>query len=292
MPVYVESGAAAYHRARGTAMRGCFGATMAVSMMLSPLADAAEKALPKWELGLGGGAVSLPQYMGSDERYTLAVPVPYVVYRGDRFKVDRDGIRAELFGLKQLTLDASFGAGLPVRNSNRARAGMPELKFNFQAGPRLNWQIYDSELSDLKLRLPWRGIIDTSGTTPGWLLEPDLQYRLRPTSQLSLRLNAGILYASRGFNNTYYGVAPQFVTPARAAYTARAGLHSLAAGATVRYAITDDVTLYGALRYRNLKAGVVSNSPLVRSQNYLAIAVGMTWSIWQSDEAATTEEHE
>jgi len=241
---------------------------------------------PAWEVGVGAGVVSLPQYMGSDERYTLAIPIPYLVYRGKRVKVDRNGIRAELFGLKQLTLDASFGAGLPVRNSNRARAGMPELKFNFQAGPRLNWHMIETDHADVKLRLPWRGIIDVSGSTLGWLIEPDVQWRWRPTDRLNLRFNAGALYASRRYNETYYSVAPQYVTPTRAAYRAGGGLHSLSAAATMSYGITDHLRLFGTLRYRNLSPGVIAASPLVRDRNYLIIAAGFTWSIWQSEQDA------
>jgi len=255
-------------------------------------AHADEQSKPKWEAGIGLGAVSLPQYMGSDERYTLAIPIPYLIYRGERVKVDRNGIRAELFGLKQLTLDASFGAGLPVRNSNRARAGMPDLKFNFQLGPRLNWHMTETDHADLKLRLPWRGIIDVSGTTLGWLIEPDVQWRWHPTDKLNLRLNAGALYASRRFNDVYYSVDPQFVTPTRAAYRAGGGLHSLSAAATMSYGITDNLRLFGTLRYRNLSPGVVAASPLVRDRNYLIVAAGFTWSIWQSEQSTSPSSRE
>ena len=52
---------------------------------------------PLWEAGLGVGALSFPDYRGSDERQLYPVPVPYFVYRGDFFKADRDGVRGELF---------------------------------------------------------------------------------------------------------------------------------------------------------------------------------------------------
>jgi len=261
-------------------------ALMILLVTAAASAHADELSKPKWEAGIGLGAVLLPQYMGSDEHYALAIPIPYLIYRGERVKVDRNGIRAELFGLKQLTLDASFGAGLPVRNSNRARAGMPDLKFNFQLGPRLNWHMIETERVDLTLRLPWRGIVDVSGTTLGWLIEPDLQWRWRPTEHLNLRLNAGALYASRRFNEVYYSVDPQFVTPIRVAYRAGGGLHSISAGATMSYGVTDNLRLFTTLRYRNLTPGVVAASPLVRDRNYLIVAAGFTWSIWQSEQSA------
>ena len=118
---------------------------------------------PLWEAGIAVGAATLPHYMGSDERYTFAIPVPYIIYRGERLKIGREGITTELFGQRNLSIDASLGIGLPVRNSNRARAGMPDLKFNFQAGPRLNWRFFEDEQFKVTARLPLRGVMDTGG---------------------------------------------------------------------------------------------------------------------------------
>ena len=75
---------------------------------------------PLWEAGIAVGAATLPQYMGSDERYNFAAPVPFFIYRGERLKIDRGAITTELFGVRDLSVDASLGIGLPVRNSNRA----------------------------------------------------------------------------------------------------------------------------------------------------------------------------
>jgi len=252
-----------------------------------PSAAVAADTLPKWELGVGLGAVSLPQYMGSNERYQLAFPLPYFIYRGDRVKVDRGGIRAEILGIKRLSLDASFGGGLPVRNSNKARAGMPELKFSFQFGPRLNWQIKETDNYGVRLRLPWRWSVDTSGKSLGWLSEPELQWQLNPNTSTQYRIGIGALYTSGKFNNTYYGVSPQYATANRAAYQAKAGLHSLSISAAVSHRWSDRVNIFAATRYRNLSAGVVANSPLVRDKNYLSAVVGVTYSIWQSNETVS-----
>jgi len=112
---------------------------------------------PLWELGIAVGGASLPHYMGSDERYLVGAPVPYVTYRGQRMRIDRSGITRKLFGFNNINIDASLGVGLPVRNTNRARAGMPELKFGFEIGPRLNWKIIEEENRKLMLRPAWCG---------------------------------------------------------------------------------------------------------------------------------------
>ena len=112
---------------------------------------------PLWGLGIAVGGASLPHYMGSDERYLVGAPVPYVTYRGQRMRIDRSGITRKLFGFNNINIDASLGVGLPVRNTNRARAGMPELKFGFEIGPRLNWKIIEEENRKLMLRPAWCG---------------------------------------------------------------------------------------------------------------------------------------
>jgi len=244
---------------------------------------------PLWEVGIAVGGATLPQYMGSDERYFIAASLPYLIYRGKRLKIDRSGISSELFGIRNLTLDASLGIGLPVRNSNLARAGMPELKFSLQVGPRLNWKLYQGDNSKITLRLPYRGVIDTSGRWLGWVSEPDLSIRFQPRPELNVQLTGGALFGSRLFHNTYYGVGPLYATAARPAYHASAGLHSLSVAARLRYSISDSLTLFSTIRYRNLSAGAVAASPLVKDHDYLLATIGVTWSFWMSEETVSAE---
>lgn len=246
-------------------------------------ADEAVKVLPKWELGVALGAASLPQYMGSNERYTFAAPLPYFIYRGERIRMDRGGLSAALFNNDRLSLDLSLGVGLPVRNSNSARTGMPSLKFNLQAGPRLNWSVFKNQHSTVNFRLPLRGAIDTSGSMLGWLSEPDIQIRHQVSPDLKLEFTAGLLFASKKYHSIYYDVAPVFVTPTRTAYRASGGLHSVSLTAKQVYQYSDHIRLFSAIRYRNLKPGAISNSPLVKDSHYFSIMVGMAWSIFQSE---------
>ena len=263
---------------------------ISIAMVSTVFAEEKASSSPRWELGLAVGAASLPQYMGSDERYSFAAPLPYIIYRGDRVKMGRDGLRLTLFDIKRLTLDVSLGAGLPVRNSNRARAGMPELKFNLQAGPRLNWSLYERKRTALNLRLPVRGILDTSGDFLGWLSEPDIQIRYKPSSDIKLEFTGGLLLASKKYHSTYYDVAPAFATPTRPSYQSVAGLHSVSATAKLIYKYSDSITLFSALRYRNLASGTIAASPLVKDRNYVSVAVGLSWSLFQSEELSRDSE--
>ena len=260
---------------------------LALAAALFPAVATAEEGLPVWEVGIALGGVSLPQYMGSDERYNFAAPIPFVIYRGERLNIDREGMRMALFGLGELTLDASLGVGLPVKNSNVARAGMPPLHFSLQAGPRLNWNFHATEKSDWTLRLPWRGVVDIKGHYLGWVSEQEVQVEYAAREDLTLTLKAGALYGSEQFNSYYYDVAPLYATAQRPAYATGAGLHSVGVAGSISWQINERVRVYSMLRYRNLSSGVVRNSPLVKTPHYLMGAVGVAWSFYHSDRRTT-----
>jgi outer membrane protein len=55
--------------------------TIALAGLLAPALSNAEP-LPLWEVGAGIGALSVPDYRGSEARSTYVLPAPYFVYRG------------------------------------------------------------------------------------------------------------------------------------------------------------------------------------------------------------------
>ena len=66
------------------------------ALSLIPLCSHAREA-PLWEAGAGMAVIDFPDYRGSDERHTYVLPVPYVVYRGEFLKVDRENIRGNYY---------------------------------------------------------------------------------------------------------------------------------------------------------------------------------------------------
>ncbi|HEX7515011.1 MAG TPA: MipA/OmpV family protein, partial [archaeon] len=54
------------------------------------------KERPLWELGIGLGLLQMPDYRGSDENRLYWFPYPYVVYRGDIFKVEDQSISGQI----------------------------------------------------------------------------------------------------------------------------------------------------------------------------------------------------
>jgi len=257
------------------------------------LAQAANEHLPLWELGVGFGAFSTPQYMGSDERYTLPFAFPLPIYRGERWWLDRGGLRGRLFSSDRLSLDLSLSGGLPVKNSNKARQGMPRLHLTGEIGPRLNWSLYREQGHDLRLMLPWRAAINTQGRFIGALTEPEFQYIYQAPMHdgyLRWKLGIGALHGSQRYNDNYYGVTTAYATANRPAYQARSGLHSVFARVSVRYPLTHEWQLFLSSRVRSLANGVVKDSPLVRQNTYTTIAVGAIWMFAHAEETAAGKE--
>lgn len=268
----------------------CTGLLMVASIHV---AQADEERAPLWEAGVGMGAFSLPQYMGSDERYTYPFAFPYLIYRGERWRLDRTGLRNRLFDSDKLSLDLSLSGGLPVKNSNKARVGMPDIHWTAELGPRINWQISDSERIGWSAHLASRAAINIKGKYVGWVTEPYLRYIYRvPVAEGNLRIKTdfGALYGSQKYNETYYGVAPVYATATRPAYQAKAGLHSIYMKTRVRYPLRKNLELFVSVQARTLSPGVVKDSPLVKSNIYTTAALGMVWVFATSDETVMRNE--
>jgi len=233
------------------------------------------------------GATAIPHYMGSDQSYTVALPLPYLIYRGERFKLDRDGARGLVIDGGRVSLDVGLSAGMPVSGgANRARAGMSALPLTMEAGPRLNIRISkDAAAVERIVRIPVRGVFDVQGRGYGWVLEP--RYTARFDSQednWKLRLDVGMLVASQRYLETYYGVAPAQATAERATYTSGSGLHSLFAYVTGDLPLGNHLWIKGFTKIRTLAPGVVRDSPLVKRNTNLTVGALLIWLPWQSDE--------
>ena len=130
---------------------------------------------PEWELGLGATAFTFPDYRGADESRGYLLPFPYLIYRGDVLRVDRQGARGVLLETERVELDVSISGAPPVDSSkNRAREGMPDLDPTFEIGPRLNVILARSpdRSKALTFRLPLRAVIATDlsyAEGQGWI---------------------------------------------------------------------------------------------------------------------------
>lgn len=255
-------------------------------LVLAPIAAIADE--PLWEVGIGAAPITFPDYRGADERSNYVLPLPYIIYRGDRFKVDRNGPRGILFDTERVELDISLNASIPVdSDDNNARIGMEDLDPTFEIGPVLKVQLSDLGTNwPLRFELPLRAVFATDFTDiehVGWLVHPQLWLDTPKIAGWNLSIGGGPIFADSSYHDYYYHVSPQDATAMRPAYAADGGYSgtSFLAGASRRFG---NIWMGAFLRYDNLSGAVFENSPLVKTKHYLAAGFGVAWIFARSDE--------
>jgi outer membrane scaffolding protein for murein synthesis (MipA/OmpV family) len=264
---------------------------------LAPLHARAEPR-PLWEFGLGATALRLPDYRGSDESRSYVYPLPYLVYRGDRVRVDRQGARALLFESQRVELDFSAYATPPVDSSkNHARQGMSDLDPTLEMGPQLNFTLARDPAKDwrLDLRLPLRAVIATDFQhvrRAGYVLYPHLNLNVRPevlSGRWNVGLQAGPLFGTREYHRYFYGVDPQFATAQRPAYEAGGGYSGALALATLSRRV-GKLWMGGFVRYDSLQGATFENSPLVKQSHSVMAGFAFAWVFAESERQVDVSE--
>lgn len=234
---------------------------------------------PAWEIGLGAGGLSLPDYRGSDHRVEYLLPVPYLRYAGKRLRIDEEGARGLLFATPRARFDVSLAAGLPVNaDENPARAGMPDLDPTIEFGPSLQLRLSppDSTPGAWWLKIPARAVLSVDGVDAdqqGLVLAPYLEYITRHNASRSkISVSIGPTYADGDWHDYYYRVDPVYATPLRPAYETSGGYSG--SRVTLTWSRRHNAWWYGAfMRYDNLSGAVFEESPLVKDRDFLAFGV-------------------
>jgi MipA family protein len=238
--------------------------------------------VPLWEAGAGVAVIEFPDYRGSDERRTYVLPVPYIVYRGEFLKVDREKIRGLFFKNDKAELDVSLNGSVPVKSAdNRARHGMPDLEPTLEIGPSLNLFLLHSaqKKTSLELHLPLRPVIDINARYLGYLFQPQLNLDVHDpggNTGWNLGLAAGPVFADQRYHQYLYGVDPAYATASRPAYSARGGY----AGSQFISALSKRFPHYwvgGFVKWDTLHGAVIEDSPLVKSKQNLTAGFAVSW---------------
>jgi outer membrane protein len=267
-----------------------------VAGMLSTGAGRAGQ-LPLWEVGLGGASLSLPDYRGSDQRTNYLLPAPYLVYRGEFLKADRNGLRTKLFDNDKLELSLSLNGTLPVRSTNNvARSGMPDLKPAVEVGGNMSvnlWRTPDRRMA-LELRAPLRSAItiEASPKQIGWVFSPGLNLHAADPFGYrgwNLGLLAGPLFSNRDYNAYFYSVSPTQALASRPAFDARGGY----SGSQFTMTLSKRFKNYwvgGFLREDSLAGAVFQDSPLVLKRNGFSAGLAISWIFGESSKMVEASE--
>jgi len=235
----------------------------------------------KWELGLGVGGLSMPHYRGSDQRAEYIAPIPYLRYSGKRLKIDREGGRFYFYNSDEIKVDVSLAFALQVdSDDNRARAGMTDLANVIEVGPRIQFNLFQSE--DKNLRIRFAAPLRTAYATDfehtqniGLVFSPYLQLRYFNTGWES-SVSLGPMWADEEYHDYFYEIAPQYVTGTRAAYDAESGY----SGSRITLTLSKrfDKLYFGLFaRYDDLSAASFIDSPLVKQKDSFMIGAALSW---------------
>ena len=251
--------------------------------------------LPLWEVGAGAGIVSIPDYRGSDQRNTYVLPLPYLIYRGETFIVDRQRVRGMLFKSDSINMDISLNASVPVdSDDNPARSGMPDLDPTVEIGPSLEMLLHANPANNVKVsfHLPVRKVLATDFShinSAGWVVNPKINLERRNFSGWNLGLSAGPLFATRQNHAYFYDVSAAHATPERPAYSASGGYSGMQATLTASRRF-DKLWVGAFLRADYLGGARFVDSPLVTTRSHVMAGIGVAWVFAQSRKLVEAEE--
>ncbi len=252
---------------------------------------------PLWELGVGSALLQMPDYRGSDESRVYLLPYPYLIYRGDILKIERERISGRIFKTDKLLLDFSLFGNVPVDSSkNAARRGMPDLDPTFEIGPSLNIRLLDNQQGRYKLNLalPVRAFFSTNFSSvrhEGWIFSPKLIFEkddLIPDTGLNLGISAGPMFADSGYHSYFYSVEPAYGAASRPSYEAGSGY----SGSTLTLGLNKgfkQLIFNAFVSVDFLQGAVIEDSPLVKTKHSIISGFTVSWIFLKSAKSVTTE---
>lgn len=245
---------------------------------------------PLWELGVGSALLQMPDYRGSDEKRFLLLPYPYLVYRGDILKVERESISGRIFKTDRLLLEVSFFGNVPVDSSkNTARSGMQDMDPTFEIGTSLNITLLENRQDHYKLNLafPLRAVFSTDFSSlrhEGWVFSPRLTFEktdLIPESGLNLGISAGPMFADSAYNRYFYSVEQVYAAATRPSYDTFSGY----SGSTLTIGLNKgfrQLIFNAFVSVDFLRGAVIEDSPLVKTKYSVMSGFTVSWIFLKS----------
>lgn len=262
-------------------------------LLLSSLAQAesAKTGLPKWEVGVGLGALWLPHYPGADQSHSFIAPFPLLIYRGDTIRAERGGIRGILYEGGNLGVDVSVRGSLPVNSEdNDARQGMEDLDPTIELGPQLTYLAYSQGKNLVKARLPLRAVIsvgDNGVNYQGKIANPNLRWDHQASANFRFTMRLAARFGDGKWHDYFYAVSAADALASRPQYDAPGGYSGSSISSTMTYRL-DDWRFSAGLGWESLSGVAFEDSPLVRDNESYFIGVAVNKVLWKSQRSTRT----
>lgn len=277
-----------------------FFCTLAQAQTAGPVTDLSDaQGQPLWEIGVFAASFDAPQYPGSSINETNTFAAPFVIYRGDIFRIgDGAAARAVAIDTDWLELDLSVEAAFNADSEdNPIRQGMPDLDYLFEIGPQLTlhlarWQDEQGDNGRLSLQLQARSVFSTNLTNlnqRGYVFHPELVYTQQRlfASPVNLFVSVAPLWASERLHDYFFEVAPEFSNEARARFDASGGYLGSELTLALAWQYSSDVRVFFGGQWQFHQGFANRDSPLFQDNSTLSVGLGVAWQLYQSDQKVT-----
>ena len=240
---------------------------------------------------MGGFGVSQQAYPGASEQVRRGLALPFLIYRGEYLRVDRETLGLRAVNQPRYEVDIGFAGAFGSRaGDSEARRGLPELGTLVEFGPRLKLHL-GSVNDDGRLRAEFalRGVFDLDDKfrNKGVSFEPRFVWEQRGGGNWRYGASVGTLFGNRKLADTFYAVAPADALPGRPAYSAESGLIALRLGANASREITPDLRLFLFGRLDSVAGAANRASPLVQKTTGASVGVGLAYTFARSSRRAS-----
>ncbi len=245
-------------------------------------------ALPLWEAGVAVVGVQGPDYPAASTSRWRGAAAPIFIYRGDRFRVDDDGVRSRLLKHGEFEFDLSGAAAFNSRNSE-ARDGMPARDYTFELGPQALYRVPLGGGQQVSAHLKLRQVFSTNWRNihgRGQVLEPELRWRIRgwPGARSQVQLSLQASWASEALQDYFYQVDPIYARPNRPAYDARGGFFGSAVRAGWSHRLNPTTAVSFGVSVNDHSGAANRNSPLFQRQTTASVVAAVVWAPLRSAE--------
>ncbi|MBL1377156.1 MipA/OmpV family protein [Zobellella iuensis] len=225
------------------------------ALLLLPLAAPPVLAQQGWSGSIGAGALVAPDYLGSDNYKTRAVPDANLTY-GDLFYVSwRDGLGWNLFQYQGFSLSPFIGYH-PGRDNTGDLSRFDKVKGGATAGLRLGYR-----------QGPWRyqleGHTAATGDVDGYQLSFTANWREQLAPDWSVRISPSLTYSSSEWTRDMFGISVQEAARSGlSAYRPDDGYWRLGLSGSLNYRFATDWSVTGITGLTRL-TGDAKDSPIV-----------------------------
>jgi len=246
-----------------------------------------------FEVGVFAGGGYVPDYPASNQGRFKFLGLPYLIYRGNVVRADREGTRARLFQSSFMNVELSAAASFATRSKDDdARQGMPDLDYLLEVGPRISMALSDlGGYGKMRLFVPLRVVCSSDLSNfheRGFTLTPALYARLDhlllPDWIVVMQISGN--FANRQLSAYFYDVAPEFVTPARSFYDARAGYLGTDWFTGVVIPVARHFRIFTGIQLWNFSGSANSASPLFKRETTLTSIFGVSYTFYESHRPA------